>query len=81
MGAVDDDDAIVVLILLITLVNENKGEGEKRAKEGVRERGMLIDAGMRKCHKTLINAPAYVAAVANAVAPPLLPLPATAAAH
>lgn len=37
LGAVDDDvdDAIVVLILLITLVNENKGEGEKkRAKEG-----------------------------------------------
>lgn len=35
LGAVDDDvdDAIVVLILLITLVNENKGEGEKRVKK------------------------------------------------
>lgn len=76
LGAVDDDDdAIVVLILLITLVNENKGEGENRAKEGVRERGMLIDAGMRKCHKTLINAPAYVAAVANAVETPHPPSP------
>lgn len=38
LGAVDDDvdDAIVVLILLITLVNENKGEGKKRERDGER---------------------------------------------